>query len=330
MKHVQDLLQDSISWSGTCFEFSVKDGQQLKQIKYKQSLQKVQATGNQSFLVDVAFDISSEEKQSRNVFRKEVFTGSLALFSDFSYSVDYKEVKFPFDVTAAGEVVELCIVVTEDTRLRCFVLYDFDYKLFGVFLLKENHSEVDKDILSSERLPLEKYCGQWVGRGSQITFSTGRNKHTPIQSSIRILWDGDCSVRKTMSIHSVPDSYHEKNDDDMNSQDRVNFRSQRWLDLRSNVSNTVTSYGSVVNSHMVSFSVRMEQNVLIFLPFSCFIQMPCYLHANDAFHFEFGCMIHEGVRKRLSRLYSKRGFPVSTTSILEEARHWEDESGESF
>ncbi|GJD08122.1 hypothetical protein Gasu2_24300 [Galdieria sulphuraria] len=133
-----DPLQLKGVWHGTCLEFSTVDAKELSNSLYEQTLDKIQDTGPQSFSAVLEFSIDQGERKTLETFRNEIFQRTLALFTDQSYSLEYKEVKLPFCDIIAADVTEFCLVISEQTRIRCFVLYDFDFRLSRIILLRES------------------------------------------------------------------------------------------------------------------------------------------------------------------------------------------------
>ncbi|KAK4524765.1 hypothetical protein GAYE_SCF05G2668 [Galdieria yellowstonensis] len=308
-----DPLQLRSKWHGTCLVFSVHDAKELSTCTYSQTLERIQYTGAQSFSAVLHYSINQKDGETLKILTNEVFEKTLSLFSDKSYSLEYKEVKLPFCEILAAEAIELCIMLSAEIRVRCFVLYDFDFCLSRVILLRESR-EIDS--LGAEvdrRLAMEEYCGFWVGEGSRIKLASPDHERVDVHSTVRILCDGESVIRKTTCVWNPENETNISKD----RREASDFKSRRWLQLRDNSQETVTCYGTLVNEAMATFSVDLEQNVLLLLPFDCFIQAPSFLHADNAFHFEFGCKIHDEWRKRQSRLYSRRGFPLSGMSVVE-------------
>ncbi|GJQ09175.1 hypothetical protein GpartN1_g966.t1 [Galdieria partita] len=311
----EDPLQLESVWHGICLQFSTLNAKELSNSLYEQTLDKIEDTGPHSFSAVLQFSINQDETETLETLRTEVFKKTLTLFTGQSYSVEYKEVKLPFCDIVAAEATEFCLVISEQARIRCFVLYDFDFRLSRIILLRECREEAIKLRTDKERrLAIEEYCGHWTGQGVWRKLTKPDHEEVAIHSDVRILWDGETAIRKSICIRNLSSEESATQD----NRDSSDFKSERWLYLRDNSQNAVTSYGSLVNEFMVTFSVDLEQNVLFLLPFDCFVQAPNFLHADHAFHFEFGCMIKSGCRKRLSRIYSRRGFPVSGMLALEQ------------
>lgn len=311
----EDPLQLRSVWYGTGLQLSVADAKEISNFRYQQTLEKVEDTGPHSFSAVLEFSVQQDNNETLKTFRNEVLQKTLSVFTDYSYSLEYKEVKLPFSDVVASEVAEFCLVVSEHTRIRCFVLYGFDYHLSHIFLLQESRDSIGLQDSTDKRLALEEYFGSWTGQGVRIQLTRPEHEQVTVQSTVRILWDGEKAIRKTLCLRN-PQSGEEM----ISSQEKreaSDFKSQRWLYLRDNSKDTVTSYGNLVNEWMATFSTEMEQNVLLLLPFECFIQAPSYLHADHPYHFEFGCKLSSGRRKRQSRLYSRRGIPSSGMLFVE-------------